>query len=340
LEEGITVDAVEWLANGENLVLRLKETGETLTFNKWFTREDYQVDKIRFADGSEITAAQATQLAGVWGTDEADLLFGSSDHDNNIASGGADDFIFGGAGNDLMDGGLGADLMAAGTGEDTYLVDNENDTVIELLDNGCDTIHSIISYTLPDNIENLTLTGSDNINGTGNELDNVLIGNSGNNILDGGAGNDYIDGGLGDDISAGGLGNDTYIVDNVGDTVIENTLEGIDAVQTSISYTLGANVENLILTGSDNINGTGNELDNILTGNSGNNILDGGLGGDSMAGGLGNDTYIVDNVGDIVTENVGEGIDTVQSSISYTLGANVENLILTGSDNIKHGDGS
>ncbi|PIQ55215.1 MAG: hypothetical protein COW02_03565, partial [Comamonadaceae bacterium CG12_big_fil_rev_8_21_14_0_65_59_15] len=238
-------------------------------------------------------------------------------------------------------------------------------------------------YTLTDNVENLTLTGSADINGTGNVLDNVLIGNSENNILTGLAGNDYLDGGLGADRMMGGTGNDTYVVDNAGDIVIEYsnkesdkkkssesednsrklpedwTVGGIDTVLAGISYTLGANVENLMLTGSLDLYGYGNELGNVLTGNSGNNILmgmagndnlDGGLGADTMVGGSGDDTYIVDNAGDLVIEYGKEksdksqrsgsgdmlpdassgGIDTVLSSVNYTLGDNVENLVMTG----------
>jgi Ca2+-binding RTX toxin-like protein len=132
----------------------------------------------------------------------------------------------------------------------------------------------------------------------------------------------------------GGLGNDTYIVDNAADVVTEASALAteIDTVHSSVTRTLPANVENLLLTGSAAINGNGNTLANRITGNAANNGLNGGAGADSMAGGLGNDTYIVDNAADVVTEAsaLATEIDTVHSSVNRVLGANQENLVLTG----------
>ncbi|WP_425067150.1 matrixin family metalloprotease [Reyranella sp.] len=229
--------------------------------------------------------------------------------------------LTGNVGNNLLDGGAGADAMAGGLGNDTYIIDNVGDGVTELAGEGVDTVQSSLNWTLGANVEKLTLTGTANRSGTGNELANTLTGNVGNNLLDGKAGADTM---------AGGLGDDTYVVDAAGDVTIEDAAAGIDTVQSSVSWRLRANFEKLVLTGSANIDGTGNELANGLTGNAGNNLLDGGAGADSMTGGLGDDTYVVDNADDRANENPGGGIDTVLSSISLTLRANLENLVLTG----------
>lgn len=159
----------------------------------------------------------------------------------------------------------------------------------------------------------------------------VLSGGGGGDFIEGAAGNDTLDGGAGKDTLYGGAGNDTYIVDDLGDQVIEAKGEGTDLVKSSFSYTLGANLERLTLIGSLANNGTGNSGANVLTGNSANNILDGQAGADMMIGGKGNDTYVVDTSTDQISEKTNEGIDLVKASVTYELGANVEKLILIGS---------
>jgi trimeric autotransporter adhesin len=121
----------------------------------------------------------------------------------------------------------------------------------------------------------------------------------------------------------GGTGDDTFIVDNIGDVVIEVANGWIDTIFSSVGYTASANVENLTLTGTGAINGTGNNLANTITGNAAANVLNGGTGADTLIGGAGNDTYVIDNIGDVVIELAGEGVDTVQSSVTVTLFANV-----------------
>src|SRR5262249_7671753 len=184
-------------------------------------------------------------------------------------------------GNNFLNGGAGADTLAGGLGNDTYSVDSVGDMVIEAAKAGIDTVKSWISYTLGDNLENLTLVGSANNSATGNAFNNILTGNTGDNFLNGGAGADSM---------AGGAGNDTYSVDGVGDVVTEAANAGTDTVRSWISYTLCDNLENLTLVGSGNTNATGNTLNNTLTGNAGTNKLAGGDGDDIIIGGAGNDT--------------------------------------------------
>ena len=191
--------------------------------------------------------------------------------------------MFGTYNADTLIGTTGADTLIGLAGNDTYTVNNLSDIVTEALDAGTDLVNASISHTLPNNVENLTLTGSSNINGTGNSLRNTITGNSGNNTLNGGNGIDTL---------IGGLGNDVYVVDTTTDTITENANEGTDTVQSSVTYTLGNNLENLTLTGAAAINGTGNAANNTLIGNSGNNTLNGGVGADTLTGGTGSDTFV------------------------------------------------
>ncbi|CAO4153371.1 right-handed parallel beta-helix repeat-containing protein [Methylorubrum extorquens] len=207
--------------------------------------------------------------------------------------GTGDDTLKGGRGNDVLHGGAGDDIMRGGLGDDYYVVDNGFDQVIELADQGNDTIISNIHYTLSagQSIERLQLdtrTGSANLNLTGNDLANKIIGNDGNNSLDGKGGADILQ---------GGRGNDTYTVDDVADQVLEAADQGNDTVLSTISYKLmaGQSIERLQIAssaGSSNLNLTGNELANTIIGNDGNNVLDGGAGADLLYGRGGADTFV------------------------------------------------
>jgi Ca2+-binding RTX toxin-like protein len=232
--------------------------------------------------------------------------------------------IQGNAGANLLDGGAGADSMKGSGGDDTYVVDNIGDKVGEnVAGEGVDTVRSSVTFVLGQFVENLVLTGTGAINGTGSAFGNSISGNDAANVLNGGEGADLL---------AGGKGDDTYVVDSLADVVTEVAAGGIDTVKSSVRFTLGAEVENLVLTGSASIAGTGNALENKITGNAAANTIDGSSGADTMAGGAGDDLYGVDNVADKVVEGAGGGFDTVKSFVSFSLaGQQIESLQLKGS---------
>ena len=240
------------------------------------------------------------------------VLTGSADI--NATGNQKDNTLIGNVGNNQLDGAAGNDVMKGGKGNDTYFVDSNADEVIELKNEGVDTVIASLDWTLSDNVESLTLVeGNDAYSATGNILDNVLVGNSSDNFLDGREGADIMQGGLGDD---------TYHIDNTNDQVIEFENAGIDTVISTLdNYKLTFNIENLTLGYVDEykdedgyayadrgsfrgpIKATGNELSNIITGNNEDNIINGGKGDDILRGRYGSDTYIILD---------GEGNDIVQ----------------------------
>ena len=284
---------------------------------------------VTYTLSSEVENLTLTGLLAISGIGNASI--------NNMTGNSAGNILRGLGGNDVLNGAAGADTMIGGTGNDIYVVAEVGDVTTEGLNQGTDTVNSSITHTLAGNVENLTLTGSAAINGTGNTLANAILGNSGANSLIGLEGNDTLNGGLGVDNMTGGLGDDIYVVDVAGDVVVESVGEGNDTVQSKISFTLADNFENLTLSSSGAIDGTGNSAANKLTGNiaanvltglGGNDIIDGGSGNDTMVGGLGDDTYFVFQSGDLTTELAGQGTDTVKSNITWTLAADVENLVI------------
>ena len=245
----------------------------------------------------------------------------------NAIGGAGNDTIYGNDAGNILNGGAGDDTMYGGPGNDTYFIDSPPDAIVENAGQGTDTVMVPFTYGLDQpgrlDLENVTLTGTADVNATGNHLGNVLTGNSGANVLHGQSGIDTM---------IGGAGNDSYIVWDSGDLIIENPGEGSDSVQSTVSFILPAEVENLTLQeGYASINGTGNAAANAITGNSSANVLDGGPGADALIGGGGADTYVVDNPGDAITESADTFTDLVRSSVTYGLGPDLENLTLTGS---------
>jgi len=299
------------------------------------------------------------------GTAADDTLRGLAGNDSLLGGNGADS-LDGGAGNDTLDGGAGADVLKGGAGNDRYVIPDGFDVIVEMPNQGTDTVVVGVAYTLGGHLENLELTGSSDIDGTGNALNNAIEGNTGANLLTGGLGNDTLDGGGDDgknDTLDGGAGNDTYVVADDSDNIVDSA--GLDTVVShDAAYTLADGLENLMLAGAA-VAGTGNgannrmlgtESNNSLSGLDGNDTLDGGagddqLGGgagndsliggqgddklfansgaDTMAGGAGNDSYFIDGTAQKVVETKGQGTDTVFIAggvTNYKLPTDVEYL--------------
>lgn len=203
----------------------------------------------------------------------------------------AGQFVSAGAGDDYVEVHGGGHRIESGAGNDIISIDATTDVVIEAENGGTDTIWSKVSYTLGDNVENLSLNGTDTLDATGNGLDNILMGNDGDNVLTGLGGSDWLDGLAGNNRMLGGQGDDSYVVRGSADVVVEQANEGRDSVYAEVSYTLPTQVERLVLRGVAALSATGNELDNEIIGNAGDNVITGGKGNDYLHGGGGTNTF-------------------------------------------------
>ena len=279
-----------------------------------------EADNLVHGDGS------GTHWRGNAGNDQflgsdsgEDWFFGGEGNDSLFGGAGADHFDAG-PGNDLLDGGSGVDSMDGGAGNDTFIVDQPGEWITEHAGAGVDTVHASTTYTIATGeIENLVLLASAGAaSGVGNALNNAVTGNEFDNGIDGGPGADTMSGGAGDDY---------YYVDNSSDQVIEGVNAGLDIVQSSASFTLGANVEVLSLIGAGAINATGNASDNVILGNAGANVLDGAGGIDLVN--YANSPYGVDI--DLALQRAfGSGVtDTLR---------NFENVIGSALNDILRGD--
>jgi len=209
--------------------------------------------------------------------------------------------------------------FTGGDGDDTYYVGSPDVAIVEASGgrSGTDTVRATSSYTLPTNVEKLFLDGSRTIDGSGNAGANTITGNgkanllaglAGDDTLSGGGGNDTLDGGTGRDSMSGGSGDDTYVVDSRNDAIVEARGGGTDTVRSTVTYTVAANVEKLVLTGRNAINGTGNDLGNAITGNDGRNTLTGLAGNDTLSGGAGDDRLVGGAGRDTLTGGSGKDV--------------------------------
>ncbi|MEI7841056.1 MAG: hypothetical protein WCJ11_11195, partial [Methylococcaceae bacterium] len=323
--DGLGAFSYQWLSNGVAIKNATKETynpsktdiGKKISVTVSYTDD---LDNAEFQTSGETAAIKASIVINGFtkiGDANKNKLIGAEKNDLLSGMAGADTLL-GNAGDDQLNGGAGNDLLDGGNGNDELTGDDGNDTLL---------------------------------GGSGNDS---LDGGKGDDKLTGDAGNDTLNGGVGADKLDGGAGNDYYIVDNLKDTVTETDanvkLGGNDSVETVLSYTLGKNVENLMLAGIINNNGTGNELNNQITGNVGDNFLkgmagndqlvggsgadtlDGGLGMDTLSGGTDDDTYYMNNTEDKIIEAKNGGEDQIIASVDFDLNTspNVEILILSG----------
>lgn len=212
---GIAATDVTPVRFGEDLVFKLAGGTDQITFKNWFADGSgvYQIEQVKFADGTVWTSAQVNAKLNVQtGTAAAETINGLTDRYNMISGLAGNDILNGANSSDYIDGGIGDDTMAGQAGNDTYIVDSVNDIVVENTSEGLDSVESSVTYALSTNVENLLLTGTAEINATGNTENNLLTGNSATNILTGAAGDDKLDGKAGADILVGGAGNDTYVL--------------------------------------------------------------------------------------------------------------------------------
>jgi Ca2+-binding RTX toxin-like protein len=264
-----------------------------------------------FLLGSDNSIGTGNEINNVIvGNDGANVIFGA-DGDDTLSGGDGADTISGGNGRDILDGNAGRDILKGDAGDDLYIL-VDNDTIIELAGAGRDTVRAAIDYVLTDNVEVLLLTGEAR-SGGGNDQDNEIHGNALDNTLEGGAGADLLDGGDGLDI-ASYAGSAAAVNVDLGAGVGH----GGDAAGDQF-----VSIEGL----------SGSAFDDVLVGDDKANLLNGGAGHDILAGGKGDDTYVASD-DDQIVETAAEGVDTVVAALSYTLGENLENLLLGGEASI------
>lgn len=313
------------MVSGEPVTLTVFDQGGTdvLDFGNDTSAQDIRLGSGAISDVYGLTG----NLSIAWGTVIENVICGSGNDrvsgnlaNNRLRGNVGNDTLAGAAGNDVLDGGAGTDRLIGGAGNDIYRR-TPGDIVVEALNGGIDTVHSLTSLTLGANLERLLLVGSDAVNGAGNALANLITGNgianrmrgaAGDDTLRGMGGADRLEGGAGADVLYGGAGSDVYLID-ARDRVIEASSAGVDTVMSSGAIRMSTNVENATLTGTTNASVYGNKLGNVISGNRGANLLDGGGGRDVLSGGGGADVFqFRDGYGSQRVTDFQDNLDTIR----------------------------
>lgn len=296
LGAGVLSNDVTLKRDGDNLVLEISGTADSLHVNSYFYNDaiaGYRVEQINFADDTiwDVNTVKSKVLTA---TNNNDKLYGYATADNLSGLAG-NDTLYGHEGDDYLNGGADNDTMYGGQGADTYYFDSHLDAVIEYEGQGYDTVFASVSYQAPDHVEKAELTGTAHLSLNGNDQGMELFGNSGNNTITGGGGGDLLYGKSGADMLIGGAGNDIYYetFDSATAVIIEKPNEGIDTIFTLRTHTLMAdNVERALLFGMTARTVAGNAGNNTISGTEFKNTLRGNGGNDILNGNKGDDTYL------------------------------------------------
>lgn len=262
-------------------------------------------------------------------TGSANVVAAGNIHADSIVGNAGNDVIYAGTGNDTLVAGSGLATLIGSSGNDTFVIDNTGDVIQDSVNGGHNAVYSSVSFSLPNNINALVLTGSAGLTAIANGGSASIVGNAGADTLVGGSGADTLVAGSGLVTFVGGSGNDTFVVNNSADVIQSASAASANVVLASTSFVLPENVNVLVLTGAAST-GVGNSAADSLIGGSGGDTLVAGTGLDTLVGGSGNTTFVVNSTADVVVDSYATATNTLQTSVSYSLPADVSVLMLTG----------